>query len=220
MARVAALAHINLAVEIRQFGQRRVFPHDHAGLVRPLAGNRHDAKPGGDGLAQACQAGTGEDIFPIQARRAQRGHGKTVIDTALAIGDERHRPIRLETGRRAVHPDDFLRAAMAGVGLRRHRQPDQDIDFAAAQLARQRIEIVGAHAEAHVRPALTELRQSVGQGRGDEIARGADADHQFGTRAAAPDMHDLIVEREQAAGVTDDQFALRRRAHPGRAAVK
>ena len=150
----------------------------------------------------------------------QRLHREPVINAKIAIGHQRHRPVAIDAGCGAVHPDDLLRTAVAGVVRRRHRQPDQQIDIAAAQLARQRIEEIGAHDEAHVRPARAELRQDAGQDRGDIFARRADADHQFGARAVVADVHDLVVDREQAARVTDHQFALRRQADALDAAVE
>ena len=65
-----------------------------------------------------------------------------------------------------------------------------------------------------------ELRHHAGQDRGDEIARRADADHQFRPLAGAAEMDDLVVEREQAARVADDDFAVRRQADALRAAVE
>ena len=134
--------------------------------------------------------------------------------------DQRHRPVGVEAGRVAAHPNDLLRAAMAGVRRRRHRQAEQKIDISGAELARQRIVEIRAHDETHVRPALAELREGARQHRGDEIARGPDADHQFGSRAAFSDMHDLIVDREQAARVADHQVCLRRQADALDAAVE
>jgi hypothetical protein len=103
---------------------------------------------------------------------------------------------------------------------RRHRQPDQQIDLSAVKLARQGFVIVGTHDEAHVGPALAKMRQGAGQRRGDEIARSTDADHQLGAWAVTAEMHDLVVDREQPARISNHRFAMRRETHALDAAIK
>src|SRR5450631_2727945 len=81
-----ALADIDPAVEVREFRQRGVFPDEHTDFFRPLAGDRHNAEPGVDRVAQTGRARTGENVFPVKADRLQCLHREPVINAKLAIG--------------------------------------------------------------------------------------------------------------------------------------
>ena len=97
VGRMAAFADVNAAVEVVQLRQRRVVPGHHAEFIGAPADDRHDAEPGNDRARRTHHARTGIDLFPVELGPFQGLHGELVIDATLAKGNQRHRPVALNS---------------------------------------------------------------------------------------------------------------------------
>src|SRR3974377_2477263 len=95
-------------------------PYCHGAIIGTSARDRHDAETGRACGIDAVQARADEDILPLQSRRLQRGHSDFVIDAALAMGDQRHRPAEIESAVGATHPHYLFLPAMSAIRPRTH----------------------------------------------------------------------------------------------------
>ena len=74
--------------------------------------------------------------------------------------------------------------------------------------------------ESHARPLLAKLRERARQNRRHKIPRRTDAYDEIRSLGRASKIDNLIVDREQAARVTDHHFAVRRQIQCLGAAVE
>ena len=142
------------------------------------------------------------------------------VETLLSVGHQRDWPAGVDLAVLAANPDDLFFPGMSGVDRPRRRQAHDQIDFALAQFADQRVVDAHADIEFDSRPSAAEPRERARQNSGDEIAGRADANQMLGSAVGAADVHDLVIDRQQAPRIADGHLAVRRQADARPAAVE
>jgi hypothetical protein len=142
------------------------------------------------------------------------------IEAFLSVRHQRDWPAGVDLTALAANPDDILFPIMSGVDRPRRRQAHDEIDVALAQFADQRIVDAHADIEPDAGPLAAESRERARQNGGDEIAWRANAYQMLGSTIGTADVHDLVVDRQQAPRIADGHLAVRRQADARHAAVE
>src|SRR5262249_56707741 len=217
--RGAAFAHVDPTIELRQRRERRVLPHRQTVLHRRAARTHNTPKPSRHCRRQAHEAARCKDKLTAAASLPKRRDRDPLTGAVIAIAYERHRYVRIELGRLAVHPDRLAHPYVTRLDRgRRLGDGHHDIEIALREITEHRLGRAAGHVERDGGPAQPEAGELLGDSRAGIIAGDP---HTQGLRgAAAGRLEDLVIDRQPSARLIDDEIAVRSQAYARRALVE